>query len=323
MGNNLKLPVEKSIKIKANRQYYMDNAVCTTKIDPNRPFVSKNTLVKIRKTNTINKIHMKLYFAFFIFLGLTFISCKESSSKHNQTIQEADKGSVTEYLNDSLIVYQTENLIIKRLSNHTYEHISYLNTDDFGKVACNGVLIVNENKGIVFDTPTDNKSSLELINFATNELKCELTAIIPTHFHKDCVGGLAEFEGHNIPIYASNQTIELLKTRQILSNPIQGFDNNLTLNIGKKKVYAEYLGEGHTKDNIVGYFPDDDMVFGGCLIKEFGAGKGYLGDANVKKWSETVEKVKLKYPTAKIVIPGHGKWGNTELFDYTIQLFEK
>ncbi|GAA3631195.1 subclass B1 metallo-beta-lactamase [Flavivirga jejuensis] len=265
----------------------------------------------------------KLFLALFLLTGLTFISCKESSSKHNQTKQETNNEKFKTNAVDSLIIYQTENLIIKKLSNHIYKHISFLNTDDYGKVACNGMLVVNENKGIVFDTPTDNKSSLELINFVTNELKSEITAVIPTHFHEDCVGGIQEFEEHNIQTYATNQTIELLKNNGLnFSKPIKGFDNNLTLDIGNKKVYAEYFGEGHTKDNIIGYFPEDNAIFGGCLIKKVGANKGYLGDANTNKWSETVRKIKLKYPKTEIVIPGHGKWGGTELFDYTIKLFE-
>ncbi len=265
---------------------------------------------------------MKKLLAFSLLLSLTFISCKESSSIHNQTNQKTNNETTNEPLIDSLIEYQTENLTINKLSNHIYEHISYLNTDDFGKVACNGMLVINDNKGVLFDTPTDNKSSIELINFITKELKCEIIALIPTHFHTDCVGGIAEFEEYNIPTYASKQTIELLKENgQKFSKPIKDFTDSLTLDIGNKKVYAEYFGEGHTKDNIIGYFPNDNAVFGGCLIKEVGASKGYLGDANVKEWSKTVEKVKQKYPNAKIVIPGHGKWGKTELFDYTIKLF--
>lgn len=266
---------------------------------------------------------MKIVLAFFLVFSLSFISCKESSANHDQANQETKSETTHKTLTDSLIVYQTENLMINKLSNHIYEHISFLNTDDFGKVACNGMLVINKNKAIVFDTPTDNKSSLELIKYVTNDLKSEIIALIPTHFHKDCVGGLTEFEKHNIPTYASNKTIDLLKNNgQKLSGPITDFENNLTLEIGNKKVYAEYFGEGHTKDNVVAYFPDDNAVFGGCLIKEVGAGKGYLGDSNIKEWSATVEKVKLKYPNAQIVIPGHGKWGGIELFDYTIRLFE-
>ena len=70
------------------------------------------------------------------------------------------------------------------------------------------------------------------------------------------------------------------------------------------------------------YFPEDNVLFGGCLIKSVGAGKGYLGDANTIAWPGTVHKIKLKYPKTEIVIPGHGKWGGTELLDYTIELFK-
>ena len=62
-------------------------------------------------------------------------------------------------------------------------------------------------------------------------------------------------------------------------------------------------------------------MFGGCLIKELDANKGYLGDANVSEWSATVEKVKKEYPDVKIIVPGHGDYGDKKLLDYTINLF--
>lgn len=253
-----------------------------------------------------------------VITGIAFSSCKESTSTKNLNNENVEIQNI-----DSMTIYQTENLIIKKLSNHIYQHISFLNTNNLGKVECNGMLVVNGNEGIVFDTPTDNKSSAELINFITSELKSTLTAIIPTHFHEDCVGGIQEFEKRNIPIYASKLTADLLKVNgQNFTNSFTTFDSSLALNIGNKKVYAEYFGEGHTKDNVVGYFPECNAVFGGCLIKTLGANKGYIADANTDKWTETVQKIKLKYPKAEIVIPGHGKSGGTELFDYTIELFK-
>ncbi len=51
------------------------------------------------------------------------------------------------------------------------------------------------------------------------------------------------------------------------------------------------------------------------------ANKGYLNDANVNDWAATVEKVKKEYPQVRVVVPGHGKYGNEELLDYTIELF--
>lgn len=225
---------------------------------------------------------------------------------------------------DSMVVYQSSNLIIKKLSDHIYLHVSYLNTDDFGKVGCNGMIVISDNEGVIFDTPTDNQSSKELIQFITQQLKSEIIALIPTHFHQDCVGGIEEFEAYNIPTFASKETLSLLtQNGQIFSSLVKSFTRKFTLSVGTQRIYAEYFGQGHTSDNIIGYFPLEEVVFGGCLIKEIGAGKGNLNDANIDQWSKTVEKVKSKYPDVKLVIPGHGQIGGRDLLDYTINLFEK
>ena len=73
----------------------------------------------------------------------------------------------------------------------------------------------------------------------------------------------------------------------------------------------------------MGYFPSEDVLFGGCLIKELDASKGYLGDASVDEWSATVEKVKKEFPRVKRVVPGHGEAGDSSLLDYTQKLFTK
>lgn len=267
----------------------------------------------------------KPFLKLLLLTAFAFTCCKDLSSKEKRSPQRADSvDGKTQVVDDSLTVYQSTNLTIKRLSDHIYQHISFLNTDDYGKVECNGMLVVNENEAMVFDTPTDTKSSLELINFLKDELNTTITAIVPTHFHEDCVGGIKEFEKQHIPIYASKRTAVLVKENgQDFPKAMTTFDSYLTLAIGDKKVYAEYFGEGHTKDNVIGYFPESNAIFGGCLIKSLGANKGYLGDANTDQWAGTVQQIKLKYPNAEIVIPGHGKPGGTELLEYTIKLFEE
>lgn len=260
--------------------------------------------------------------SYYILAGLLLISCKDipNDKAHNHTVSISETNGLSI---ENPIVYQTNNLTIQKLSNHTFVHTSYLDTQDFGNVPCNGMIVLNHDEAIVFDTPVDNESSAELINYVTKELKSNIKAVIPTHFHEDCFGGLEKFIGYGIPCFASNKTLVLLKLKNANFNmPVNAFEGSLTLNIGDKKVYAEYFGEGHTKDNIIGYFPDDHVIFGGCLIKELDASKGNLEDANIKDWSKTVEKIKQKYASAKIVIPGHGESGGTELLDYTINLFQ-
>ncbi|MDR2009450.1 MAG: subclass B1 metallo-beta-lactamase [Bacteroidales bacterium] len=218
-------------------------------------------------------------------------------------------------------VYRSETLLIYHISEHVYEHISYLDTESFGKVPCNGIIVINKSEAIVFDTTVDDETSLELINWITKTLNHKIIAVIPTHYHNDNLGGLNAFHEQGIPSYAYQKTIQITKEKHY-PQPQNSFDDFFELKVGDEKIFVEFFGEGHTCDNVIGYFPLEDIMFGGCLIKENGAGKGNLEEANVKEWAETVEKVKQKYPDTKKVIPGHGKSGGIELLDYTIKLFK-
>lgn len=218
-------------------------------------------------------------------------------------------------------IYKSENLIIHKISEHAYQHISFLNTESWGKVLCNGLIVTDENEAVVFDTPTDDASSLELIQWIHEKLNCKIIAVIPTHYHDDNLGGLQAFHDQNIPSYSYKPTLDLAKEHGMIS-PQNAFDSIMELKVGNKKIYAKFLGGGHTQDNTIGYFPDENILFGGCLIKAMGSDKGNLAEANVEQWAETVEKVKVKYPQTKIVIPGHGEIGGMELLDYTIELFK-
>lgn len=218
-------------------------------------------------------------------------------------------------------VYRSNDLIVKQIAANSFIHTSFLQTNDFGNVPCSGLIVRNSNEVIVFDTPTNDKSSEELIKWIRETLKCKINAIIPTHFHDDCLGGLKAFDEKNIPSYAYFKTIELAAENN-LDVPKNSFIDSLILKVGDENIIAKFFGEGHTKDNVVGYFPSENVMFGGCLIKELDASKGYLGDANVIDWSRTVESVKKEFPNVKIVVPGHGEYGNIKLLDYTINLFK-
>lgn len=218
-------------------------------------------------------------------------------------------------------IYKTNDLIITQISENAFTHISYLQTNDFGNVPCNGLIIRDNDEAIIFDTPTNDKSAEELIKWVRETLNCKINAIIPTHFHDDCLGGLKAFNDKNIPSYAYFKTIELAKENKY-EIPKNSFGNSIILKVGNENVSVKFFGQGHTKDNVVGYFPSENIMFGGCLIKELNASKGYLGDANVAEWSSTVEKVKMEYPNVKIVVPGHGEYGDRGLLDYTIKLFK-
>ncbi len=213
--------------------------------------------------------------------------------------------------------YKSETLKIEHISENVFKHISYLDTKSYGKYPCNGMIYINGNEAIVFDTPTNNKASSELIRWIG---KKHIKAVVVTHFHIDCLGGLQEFHSSGIKSFATNKTIKLAKENNKIL-PKNGFDQTMVFHIGNEVVYAKFFGQGHTKDNIIGFIPKEKTLFGGCLIKHLNAPKGNLADANTEDWSKTIEKIKHEFPKIENVIPGHGKSGGIELLDYTINQF--
>lgn len=216
--------------------------------------------------------------------------------------------------------YKSENLEIKKVSNHCYIHISYLKTENLGTVACNGMLVVDENEVLIFDTPANENSSQELLNIIENNWRKEVIGVVINHFHEDCLGGLNSFHEKNIPSYANDKTLAL--SYDDLAKPQQTFSDEMELTVGNEKVLNTFIGPGHTSDNIVSYFAKDSVLFGGCFVKSLKAGKGNLADANISRWSESIEKTKLRFRDAKIVIPGHGDYGGIDLLDYTAKMFQ-
>ncbi len=182
------------------------------------------------------------------------------------------------------------------------------------------MIAYHQGEAVVFDTPTNDSTSLELIDWIENELDAKVKAVIPTHFHEDCLGGLNAFHQRKIPSFANQETITLVEGDL---KPKYSFENSLEIEIGDERVIIEFLGKGHTIDNVIGYFETGNTIFGGCMIKSMNAGKGFLGDADTLAWPMTVASIKQKYPDIKTVIPGHGKTGGPELLDYTIEMFSK
>jgi len=224
---------------------------------------------------------------------------------------------------DVSYTYTSDNLKIKSLSKNVFMHISYLTTNDFGKVDCNGMIYLKGDEAIVFDTPTNDQAAAELINWIQVEQSKKIKAILVTHFHEDCLGGLNQFHTNGTKSYASHKTIELAKLINVKVLPESVFEKEIEFKIGNESVFATFYGAGHTEDNIVGYIPEEETLFGGCLIKSMNASEGYLGDANIHEWPKTVESIKKDLPDLKVVIPGHGNHGGKELLDYTIELFQK
>ena len=217
-----------------------------------------------------------------------------------------------------------EGLSVIKLTDNVYQHVSDLETTDFGKVKCNGLIYLNGNDAIICDTPTNDILSSDLLGWLkTNHPRIKIKAVIINHFHTDCLGGLKAFHDAGISSYSHERTKALLELKGDTSNTPQFFfSTSLEITVGNKKIINYYPGEAHTLDNIITWIPSEKTIFGGCMVKSMNAGKGNLADANVEAWPGTIERIKSFCPSARIVVPGHGDAGGQELLDYTIALFK-
>lgn len=220
------------------------------------------------------------------------------------------------------LVYESNDLKIIRLTEKVYQHVTYLNTDQYGKVACNGMLVIDEGESAVFDTPSYNEVSRELIAWLQDSMRTTIKMVVVNHHHIDCLGGLDAFAENGTP--STSSVIARHWTIKKGNNPTSDFfETEQIIQIGKSQITNRYFGPAHSQGAIVSYVEGENVLFGGCSVKSLNAGKGNLEDANVQEWPKTIQKVKNSFPDIKIVIPGHGKQGGTELLSYTITMFEK
>lgn len=215
-----------------------------------------------------------------------------------------------------------EDLELIKISKNVYQHISYMPIPKYGKFPCNGMIYKVGKEVIIFDSPHSEELAQRLLDWVQKKKKWIVKAVVVNHFHNDCLGGLEVFHRVGIATYSSKKT-QLLAKKDSMPVPTIGYDSTWTIKIKNKPVVCSFFGEAHSSDNIVSWIAEEKVLFGGCMVKAIAAQKGNLADANTTEWANTVKKIKKSYPEVKWVIPGHGKYGDASLLDYTIQLFSK
>ncbi|KXX72417.1 subclass B1 metallo-beta-lactamase [Flammeovirga sp. SJP92] len=246
---------------------------------------------------------MRSFYFLTLLLPLLFVSC--SQEKEQDEEPEA---------------YVSKTLVIRPLTEHVLLHTSFLETQSFGRVPCNGVVVLDDGEAIIIDSPTTEESAIELLDWL-NKQDVKVKGVVPTHFHIDCLAGLKYYHSQNIPSFSAQLTAQLAAENN-QAVPQNTFTDTLTLHVDDHPILLKYEGAGHTHDNIVAYIPGDKVLFGGCLIKAKGWGKGNLEDADTTEWSNSVMKTMLDFPEVEVVVPGHGGVGDITLLKNTVKMFK-
>ena len=207
-------------------------------------------------------------------------------------------------INDNLFVYQTYN---------TVNDVEY---------NANSLYLVTSKGIVLFDVPWQRPQYQELNDMLQQKYHLPIVAVFVTHSHEDRAGDLSFYNNLNIPTYATSLTNSKLKKEGKATSKFE-IELGKTYKFGNEKFVVEYFGEGHTSDNVVIWFPKYKVLNGGCLIKGADAvNLGYTGEANVAEWPKTVQKLVVKHPKIKQVIPGHDNWKATGHIENTFKLLE-
>lgn len=217
----------------------------------------------------------------------------------------------------------SNDIYLLKLSETTFIHVSWHSDDVWGKFTCNGMLVIKNGKAALFDTPMTDSLTRKLVYFIEDSLKAEIKYFVPNHFHADCTEGIDIIDSLGANIISSEKTKELSLINNIISAK-KTFSDTLTIDLSGKKILLNYLGEAHSKDNIVVWIEDEHILFGGCMVRSLETkSKGNVADANEEQWPKTLKRVKKRYSNVLIVIPGHGDYGNIELLEHSIKLTKK
>jgi glyoxylase-like metal-dependent hydrolase (beta-lactamase superfamily II) len=193
------------------------------------------------------------------------------------------------------------------------------------------VVLIGEKDAVFVDTPYTPEATENVLDWINKQYGNRQFIEINTGYHVDNLGGNDALLHRNIPIIGSDKTVSLLRergeaTRQLTMGWLEGPGNEKFLKrhetipyveptkifqltegyhftVGDEPIEVFFPGETHAPDNIVVYFPERKILFGGCMLR-VGNGTGNRADANMDTWKSSVER--LRDFDCVAVIPGHG-----------------
>ncbi len=141
--------------------------------------------------------------------------------------------------------------------------------------------------------------------------------VINTNYHTDRAGGNAYWKKIGAKIISTKMTYDLMKSdwekiveftkksnpdypRLPISLPDKVYQSDFVLQHGN--IRSIYTGPSHTFDGIFIYFPKEEVLYGGCILKEK---IGNLSFANTKEYPRSIEKLKNLNLKISQVIGGH------------------
>jgi metallo-beta-lactamase class B len=214
------------------------------------------------------------------------------------------------------------NLKISHLTGDFFVFTTY-NYYKGNRIPANGMYLVTNNGVVMIDSPWDTTQFQPLLDSIKVRHNKDVVLCIATHFHEDRTGGLEYYRRQGIKTYTTIQTDEI-SSRRGMKRAEFLIDKDTVIKFGQYSFQTFYPGRGHAPDNIVIWFEEEKVLYGGCLIKSVEDNTlGNLSDASIIDYATTIRNVQRKCKRAKYIIPGHNDWTSTKSLKHTLEMAQK
>lgn len=210
-------------------------------------------------------------------------------------------------------------LSIQHLTGDFYIYTTY-NYYKGDRIPANGMYVLTKQGAIIIDSPWDTTQFQPLLDSIRIRHGQKAVMCIATHFHEDRTGGFEYYRQQGIKTYSTKLTDQLSQKRGMKRAEFL-VTKDTVFTVGQYSFEVFHPGHGHTPDNIVIWFANQKILYGGCLIKSTDDSTlGNLGDASVTHYATTLERVQAKCKNPAYIIPGHNAWTSTKSLAHSLRM---
>jgi metallo-beta-lactamase class B len=160
--------------------------------------------------------------------------------------------------------------------------------------------------------------------------------VVNTNYHPDRAGGNVYWKSIEAKIISTQMTYDFLQsdwdeivgwTRGAIPSypniplvlPTVTYRGTFELHGGRVRIL--YLGPSHTADGVFVHFPEEKVLYGGCILKEE---LGNLSFANVEEYPRTLRRLQEMKMEIETIVAGHySPTHGPELIDDYLELLKK
>lgn len=198
----------------------------------------------------------------------------------------------------------------------------------------NAVLVDLGASLVLVDTPPAPEDTRAVLAWARERYGDRPLVAVNTHWHIDASGGNQVLVAAGVPVWGHADTAVAIRERGpaarddvaaefaqlatwVPTPPDKTFTGSRHELPG---VVLIHPGHAHTADNIVAWFPERRLLFGGCLVKT-GPDLGNIAGADLTTYDDAIVALQALKP--RLVIQGHGAPGHPDPLGHTAELVPK